>query len=114
MAAIRVLIGDMPPMLQSLVIEMLQDEDDIVVIGRAGVTGDPVDVMLLSTDDLLASSTTIGEIAALSPSGIVSIDGNVRNATIIHLKQQRWPFNDSEKDSISAAIRAAAEPGWKH
>lgn len=114
MAAIRVLIGDMPPMLQSLVTEMLQDEDDIVVIGRAGVTGDPVDVMLLSTDDLLSSSATLGEIAALAPNGIVSIDGNVRNATIIHLKQQRWPFDDSEKNSISAAIRAAAEPGWKH
>lgn len=114
MAAIRVLIGEMPPMLQSLVTEMLQDEDDIIMIGRVGTTADPVDVMLLSTDDLLSSSTTLGEIAALSPNGIVSIDGNVRNATIIHLKQRRWPFNDSKKDSISAAIRAAAEPGWKH
>lgn len=114
MAAIRVLIGEMPTMLQSLVSEMLQDEDDIVVIGRARVTDDPVDVMLLSTDELLSSSTTLAEIAALSPNGIVSIDGNVRNATIIHLRQRRWPFNDSDKDSISAAIRAAAEPGWKH
>lgn len=114
MSAIRVLIGDMPLMLQSLVSEMLHAEDDIIVIGQVGDADEAVDVVLMSTDNLLNGRTTIGEIAALSPSGIVSIDGDARAATIIHLKQRNWPFADSDKDSIGAAIRAAAKPGWKH
>lgn len=121
MSAIRVLIGDMPPMLHSMVIEMLQSEDDIVLLesgsdapgGEDDVDGS-VDVILTSQSHLRSDQRHFGGLAALSPQGIVAIADDASEATIIHFSTSNWSFADSQKDSIGAAIRIAARPQVKH
>jgi hypothetical protein len=120
MSAIRVMIGDMPPMLQSMVVAMLQSEDDILLIdsdaaeaARQDNRAD-VNVILTSLSRLQSDATYLGDLASLSPNGIVAIADNAREATIIHFTKSHWPLLDSRKDSIGAAIRTAAQFSVKH
>lgn len=114
MSAIRVLIGDMPSMLVSMVTAMLDAEEGIILIDPNSFGNDPqqasdIDVMLVAADRL-SPGWLAGNAAAL-PAGIVAIADDARTATIIHLAQTHWPLSDNSKDNIGAAIRRAARPG---
>lgn len=113
MSAIRVLIGDMPAMLQSMVTAMLDAEEDMILIDPKSLGDDSqrasdVDVMLIAADRL--SPTRLAGSTAALPIGIIAIADDARTATIIHLAQTHWPLSDNSKDSIGAAIRRAARP----
>lgn len=116
MPAIRVLIGDMPTMLQSMVTAMLDEEEGIILIDPRTecdpetAIGD-VDVILVAADRMAHGfAGTTGDRMSL-PNGIVAIADDASEATIIHLSSSHWPLADSRKDSIGGAIRRAARPG---
>lgn len=114
MSAIRVLIGDMPAMLHSMVTAMLDAEEDIVLIDPYSLGDDSqrardIDVMLVAADRL--SPAWLAGSAAALPAAIITIADDAHTATIVHLAQTHWPFSDNIEDSIGAAIRRAARPG---
>jgi hypothetical protein len=114
MSAIRVLIGDMPAMLQSMVAAMLDAEEDMILIDPNSLGNDPqlardIDVMLVAADRL-SPNWLVGDKAVL-PAGIIAIADDARSATIIHFAQTHWPLSDNIRDSIGAAIRRAVRPG---
>lgn len=114
MSAIRVLIGDMPAMLQSMVTAMLDAEEDMILINPYSLGDDSqrasdIDVMLVAADRL--SPAWLAGSAAALPAAIIAIADDARTATIVHLAQTHWPFSNNSKDNIGAAIRRAALPG---
>lgn len=114
MSAIRVLIGDMPAILQSTVAEMLEDEDGIVVIDsetRSGRDHHDVDVMLVAADRIVSGLGRFGSGSTAWPVGIVAIADDIQTATIIQVSQSHWPLADQHNDSIGTAIRLAARSG---
>jgi hypothetical protein len=117
MSAIRVLMCDMPPMLQSMVREMLQAETDIEILSLPG-KGEPIsgdfDVLLVSESHFTESETPVGQIASFGASGIVAIGDGVTRATVLHFQCSDRDLTGDSSDSVSAAIRDAFRPGWKH
>lgn len=117
MSAIRVLMCDMPPMLQSMVREMLQAETDIEILPPAGKNAPipgGIDVLLVSAKDLTDSETPIGRIASLGASGIVAIGDSVDHATIVHFQCSGQDLTAESGNNVSTAIRDAFRSGWKH
>jgi hypothetical protein len=117
MSAIRVLMCDMPAMLQSVVREMLQAETDIEISPLRGqsmpTTGD-FDVLLVSERQFADSQTPVGLIASFGASGIVAIDDDVVHATIMRFQCTDRNLADRSGNDVSAAIRDAFRSGWKH
>jgi hypothetical protein len=117
MSAIRVLMCDMPPMLQSMVREMLQAEADIEILPSHGkdasITGG-IDVLLVSAKDFADSETPISRIASLGASGIVAIGESVDHATIVHFQCSDRDLTSASGNNVSTAIRDAFRSGWKH
>jgi hypothetical protein len=117
MSAIRVLMCDMPPMLQSMVREMLQAETDIELLppprNDAPIPGG-IDVLLVSQKDFADSETPIGRIASLGASGIVAIGESIDHATIVHFQCSGRDLTVESGNNVSTAIRDAFRSGWKH
>ena len=117
MSAIRVLMCDMPPMLQSMVREMLQAETDIEIWSMPGegalISGD-FDVLLVSEKHFAESKTPVGQIASFGASGIVAIGDGVAHAKVLHFVCRDRALTGESGDDVSAAIRDAFRPGWKH
>jgi hypothetical protein len=104
MPAIRVLIRDMHPLLQSTVAAMLRDDQGITVLEPE--PGDAVvaaDVIIVSASALLAFDDL-----DYAPGGIVAIAHDISSARIVRFTQIRWPLQEEKRDDIGAAIRFAA------
>jgi hypothetical protein len=117
MSAIRVLMCDMPLMLQSMVREMLQAEADIEILPLSGadtaVVGD-IDVLLVSERDFADSKTPVGRIASLGASGIVAIGDGINHATVVHFHCSDRDLTADSRCDVSTAIRDAFRSGWRH
>lgn len=117
MSAIRVLMCDMPPMLQSMVREMLQAETDIEILppmGKDASMPGGIDVLLVSAKNFADSQTPIGRIASLGASGIVAIDDSVDHATIVHFHCSGQDLTADSGHNVSTAIRDAFRFGRRH
>jgi hypothetical protein len=117
MSAIRVLMCDMPPMLQSMVREMLQAEADIEIVplpGKGARISGRIDVLLVSQKDFADSETPISRIASLGASGIVAIGESADHATIVHFQCSDQDLTADSGNNVSTAIRDAFRSGWKH
>lgn len=117
MSAIRVLMCDMPPMLQSMVREMLQAEADIEILPPrddcASISGD-VDVLLVSQKDFADSQIPVGQIASLGAAGIVAIGESVGRATVIHFHCTDHDLTVDSRSNVTTAIRDAFRFDWQH
>jgi hypothetical protein len=60
------------------------------------------------------SETPVGQIASFGASGIVAIGDGVTRATVLHFQCSDRDLTGDSSDSVSAAIRDAFRPGWKH
>lgn len=117
MSAIRVLMCDMPLMLQSVVREMLQAEPDIELLpvpGKRTPTTGEFDVLLVSEKQFAGSETPVGQIASFGASGIVAIGDGLMNATVLHFVCSDRDLTGDSGYNVSAAIREAFRPGSQH
>jgi hypothetical protein len=117
MSAIRVLMCDMPPMLQSMVREMLQADSDIELLpvsGDSAPTTGEFDVLLVSEPHFAESETPVGQIASFGASGIVAIGDGLKQAKILHFQCDGRDLTRDSSSNVGAAIREAFRPGWKH
>jgi hypothetical protein len=117
MSAIRVLMCDMPPMLQSMVREMLQAEADIEILpspGKDAPVPAGIDVLLVSEKDFADTEMRVGQIASLGTSGIVAIGDDIKHATIVHFQYSDRDLTSDGRIDVSTAIREAFRSGWKH
>ena len=117
MAAIRVTIGDMPPLLRSLVRGML-DEDPQFEITSQGAFGTGPETAPHS--DLLADVLVISEEAmtrvvplstlrsARGELGVVAIAPDGLDAAVVHLSAHRRRLDGEPRQTLSEAIVDAA------
>jgi hypothetical protein len=103
MSAIRVLIGELPPMLQSMLSEVVKTERDIVLIDPMAAAqqrnkesdSNAVNVVLMSNERFSSTTTTLGDIASLVFAGENALDRTARHTVIIHSEQRDWSASDT-------------------
>lgn len=117
MPAIRVLIGDMPPLLRSLVEGMLDDDPQFEITSngqRPGAAAHP-DVLVISE----SAMSRIVPLSALPEGGnalgVVAIAANGLDAAVVRLSAYRRRIDCEPRQTLSEAIldaaRAAPEVG---
>ena len=115
MPAIRVLIGDMPPLLRSLVEGMLDDDPQFEITSngqRFGAAAHP-DVLVISENAM----SRIVPLAALQDAGsglgVVAIAPDGLDAAVVRLSAYRRRIDREPRQTLSEAIldAARAAPG---
>jgi len=116
MGAIRVTIGDMPPLLRSLVEGMLDEDPEFEVMpGEPDAEAAPAaDVLVISEDAmkrLVPVSATPGVRRGL---GLVAIAPDGLDAAVVRLSAWRRRIDREPRQTLSEAIRDAAggAPGF--
>lgn len=96
MSAIRVLIGDIPPLLESMLAEMVQTDRNMVLFDPmapdpglgTGVEIEGINIVRMSTDRYNSTTTTVSDIAQLGASRIPAPDCVATQIVIIHREQR--------------------------
>jgi hypothetical protein len=109
MAAIRVSICDMPTLLRSMVMGLLDADPDIELV-ESQHPADAVDADVLLMADVAVSSMqpfehfwTDGQTL-----GIVALSGDCQHASIIKIVSHKTPISDNALHTLNLAIRRAA------
>ncbi|MEO6092077.1 MAG: hypothetical protein ABIT04_09740 [Novosphingobium sp.] len=114
MAAIRVTIGEMPPLLRSLVEGILTGNPQFEVAPAArqmvavGNAPHPTDVHIVSEDSMksiLPIAVAAGVPVGL---GVVAIAANGLDAAVVRLNAHRQRIGREPRQTLAEAIRAAA------
>jgi len=114
-AAIRVMLGEMPAMLRGILEEIFSHQRDMVLVGPSdaaaasavAVAAYRPDVLVVSPDELdwpTSYASLFGEQPRLR---VFAIRDDARSATMSELYVRRWRVSDLAPDAILAAIRAA-------
>ena len=115
MAAIRVTIGDMPPLLRSLV-EGVLDEDpqfEVTSEGQSAGAAPRPDVLVISEDAMSRIVPLAALQEARSGLGVVAIGANGLDAAVVRLSAYRRRIDSEPRQTLSEAIldAAGAVPG---
>lgn len=93
MSAIRVLIGDIPPLLESMLAEMVQTERDMVLFDpmapnpRSGET-EGINIVRMSTDRYHSVTTMVSDVAQFSAYDLRALDRTASQIVIIHSERR--------------------------
>ena len=111
MAAIRVTIGNMPPLLHSLVKGMLDDDPQFEVSSAEGTEAMAAagpDVLVISEDAMSRIVPLSALHEAKSGLGVVAIAPNGLDAAVVRLSTYRRRIDREPRQTLSNAILDAA------
>jgi len=114
MTAIRVTIGDMPPLLRSLVEGMLDEDPQFEVTSKDGPTPkassapEDVDVLVISEDVMKRIVPLSAARDASGTLGVVAIASDGLDAAVVRLCSHRRRLDSEPRQTLSQAILAAA------
>ncbi|HYI40302.1 MAG TPA: hypothetical protein VE053_08290 [Allosphingosinicella sp.] len=110
---IRVMLGEMTPMVGSALRGSLGECDDIELVGAPGgqAAYEGVDVLVLHQSPASACGTMLKALVAAAPIGVVAIDGNGESGSLYRLDREAWRFVPGGGHGLAEAIRAAAGTG---
>ena len=114
-AAIRVMLGEMPAMLRGILEEifshqrdmMLVGPSDAVAVGAVAVAAYRPDVLVVSPDESDWATSYAGLFGEQPRLRILAIRDDARSATMSELYVRRWRVADLAPDAVLAAVRAA-------
>jgi hypothetical protein len=114
MTAIRVTIGDMPPLLRSLVEGMLDEDPQFEVTSEespassANPAAEGVDVLVISEDAMKRIVPLSAVRDASATLGVVAIASDGLDAAVVRLRSHRTRLDSEPRQTLSQAILAAA------
>lgn len=113
MAAIRVTIGDMPPLLRSLVEGMLDEDPQFEVASETQYAGAaPRPDVLVVSEDAMSRIVPLDVLRdAGSGLGVVAIGSNGLDAAVVRLSAYRRRIDRAPRQTLSEAILDAAGAG---
>lgn len=112
--SIRVTIGDMPPLLRSMVVGMLDQDPELEIVTTETETAGAS----MGADVLLTSEEALSRVVPIPRSssgqrlfGLVAIAADGRDVAVVHLSARRRSLDDERRHPLSRAIREAAGTG---
>ncbi len=113
MAAIRVTIGDMPPLLRSLVEGLLDDDPQFEVTSGQGQRTGAIDAagpdVLVISEDAMSRIVPMSALqGARSGLGVVAIAPDGLDAAVVRLSTYRRRIDREPRQTLSSAILDAA------
>jgi len=110
---IRVMLGEMTPMVGSALRGSLGECEDIELVGGPGATApyDGVDVLVLHQPPASDCGQMLEALVAAAPIGVVAIDGSGESGNLYRFDREAWRFVPGGGHGLAEAIRAAAGGG---
>jgi uncharacterized protein (UPF0261 family) len=110
MQRIRVMLGEMPPMLSSMMKVLFAGIDSVEIVEQRHDLRE-IDVLLMRAGSLAECEALLGDIARAAPVGVVAISESGDRGTAYRLSSEPVAVSAEGRLDLVGAIRAAAGHG---